>query len=86
MLYLTSDVTLNTYIQIACLPAASTSYPTTSSYAYAVGWGVTTNGATTTPDVLYNEKLTTYPQGNCNYYNYYDAGMVCAGKLNISSK
>ena len=85
MLYLTSDVTLNNYIQIACLPAASTSYPATYTSAYAVGWGVTVNGGAT-PDVLYNEKLTTYPQGNCNYYNYYDAGMVCAGKPNISSK
>ena len=80
MLYLTSDVTLNNWIQIACLPAASTSYPPMNSYVYGVGWA-TYNML----DLLYNAKLTVDNINYCTYDNSFnDTGMVCAGEPFIS--
>jgi secreted trypsin-like serine protease len=83
ILYLTSNVILNKYIQIACLPSAvSTSYPGTSVFAYAAGFGITSNQATAEPDLLNNVKLTVYPYTNCNYIYFIDAQQICAGNTN----
>ena len=80
MLYLTSDVTLNNYIQIACLPSATSStFPGTNVFAYAAGWGLTSTYAITQPDLLNNVKLTVYPASNCAYTDFFDAGQICAG-------
>ncbi len=83
LLYLESDVTLNNYIQIACLPSASsTSYPGANIVVYAAGWGLLNSSESTTPNILNNVKLSTYSSSKCPYSNFYDAGMICAGNKN----
>jgi secreted trypsin-like serine protease len=80
LLKLSSPVTLNNYIQIACLPTAqSTTYPGVGLSVYAAGWGLLSSSSATTPNQLYNVKLTTYPAANCPYQGYFDAGTICAG-------
>jgi secreted trypsin-like serine protease len=80
MLYLSAAVTLNSYIQIACLPTTtSTSYPGVGVSVYAAGWGVTSTYATSYPNVLQNVKLTTYSASTCPYQYFFNSGMICAG-------
>jgi trypsin len=80
LLYLASDVTLNNYIQIACIPStSSTSYPGINLDVYAAGWGLLSSSESTTPNLLYNVKLSTYSSAQCPYSGYYDDGMICAG-------
>ena len=82
LFYLSSDVTLNNYIQIACLPTStSTSYPGVNLDVYAVGWGKLSSSDTITPNLLNNVKLSTYTASQCPYTTFYDAGMICAGNL-----
>ena len=72
MLKLSSPVTLNNYIQIACLPPVqSTTYPGVGVTVYAVGFQ--------NQKVTY-VKLTIYPAANCSYTSYFDAGMICSGE------
>ena len=80
LLYLSSDVTLSNYIQVACLPSAvSSTYPGTNVFAYAAGWGKTSTNAASLPTLLNNVKLTVYTASSCSYSNYFDAGQICAG-------
>ncbi len=80
MLYLDSDVTLTSNIQIACLPTStSTSYPGVYEDVYAAGWGLLSSSHTTTPNLLYNVKLSTYYASQCPYPDFYDDGIICAG-------
>ena len=84
LFYLSTDVTLNNYIQIACLPTStstSTSYPGVNLDVYAVGWGKLSSSDTTTPNLLNNVKLSTYTASQCPYTTFYDAGIICAGNL-----
>ena len=77
---MTSDATLNEYIQIACLPSnLSSTYPDTSMPVYAAGWGLASSGASSTPDLLNNVKLTVYTSANCRYTYFSDAAQICAG-------
>jgi hypothetical protein len=81
MLYLTRDVTLNNYIQPACLPSASsTSYPGTYVDVYTAGWGFLNSGDVTSPNVLYNVKLSTYTAAQCPFIIFDDVLLICAGK------
>ena len=81
LLYLTSPVTLNNYIQLACLPSSSTTYPGTNVFGYAAGYGSTyLNGLT--QNQLYNVKLTIYPPSNCPYTGFTTANQICAGNIN----
>ena len=80
LLYLSADVTLNSNIQTACLPtSSSTSYPGENIEVYAAGWGLLNSDDSTTPNLLYNVKLSTYAASLCPYPSFYDAGMICAG-------
>ena len=81
LLYLTNEVTLNNYIQTACLPtSSSTSYPGVNLDVYAAGWGFLNNYDATTPNLLYNVKLSTYATSQCPYSGFDTAGMICAGR------
>ena len=81
MLYLTSDVALNSYIQPACLPpSSSSSYPGTNVDVFTAGWGYLNSDNATLPNLLYNVKLSTYPASQCPYSIFNDALMICAGK------
>jgi len=78
LLHLTSPVALSNNIQLACLPASSTTYPGTSGFVYAVGWGLlSTNGAS--PNKLYNVKLSLYPASYCPYSGFDTNNQICAG-------
>lgn len=78
---------MNEYIQIACLPDPQISgYPIASNQdAYAVGWGTTSSGATTTPNTLQNTKITVYNSSMCSNVlpsiskNW--QSQICAGSL-----
>ncbi len=80
-------MTLSDFIQIACLPnAQSSTFPGTNVFAYASGWGLTSNSATAGSDLLKNVILTVYPSTACYYSVFFDAGEICAGKINIKSE
>ena len=82
MFTLTRPVTLNSYIKIAILPSASNSYPGTNVYAYAAGWGYTSTNAVTTPNQLYQVKLTVYTANYCPYSGFNTLYQICAGNVN----
>ena len=83
LIRLAYNVTLNNYIQLACLPSQlSISFPGTSGDAYAAGWGLTQSFGYSTPDLLFNVKLSIYSSSQCLYSSYFDPGMICAGKTN----
>ena len=83
MLYLTDDVILNNFIQIACMPTTlSNSFPDLNSNAYAAGWGFTDstfpfNDPAFTPDLLSNVKLTIFNSNLCLNSNKNET--ICAG-------
>jgi hypothetical protein len=80
LLYLSADVTLNNYIQTACIPTSpSTSYPGENIDVYAAGWGLLSSADSTGPNLLYNVKLSTYAASLCPYSSFDSAGMICAG-------
>ena len=82
-----NEVTLNKFIQIACLPSYSPSYPDngTDLDAFAVGWGKSATNATVAPDLLNNVKLKIYNSSMCSQTgvsvtkNW--ASQICAGDL-----
>ena len=86
LIILSKEVELNNYIQIACLPAPSTTYPNPNGpnpFAYAAGWGTLYTGGPT-PSQLNNLKLTIYPSTYC--YGVNDGinnwnGQICAGEI-----
>jgi hypothetical protein len=83
LLYLTTDVTLNSFIQTACLPPySSVYYPGLNMDVFAVGWGLLASTDSTTPNILYNVKLKTHTQSQCPYSIFNNFGMICAGKYN----
>ena len=85
MLKLTTPVTLNNFIQLACLPTTqSTTYPAAGLSVYAVGWGLLSSSATSTPNLLYNVRLSTYAARQCPYSGFNSAGMSCAGEKNMN--
>lgn len=79
------DVTLNKYIQVACLPQqTSSSYPSTNSSAWIVGWGLTQEDGVVSR-LLKNAKVTIYDgdQYCLNYNPYIDWNkQICAGEYN----
>jgi trypsin len=79
LLFLPTNVTLNNYIQIACLPKeSSNTYPGTNVSVYAAGWGTLSSGGNQ-PDKLQNVKLTAYPASSCTKVNQLTNGQICAG-------
>jgi secreted trypsin-like serine protease len=82
LLRLTSLVDLNSNIQIACLPTSvSNTFPTAGTSVYAAGWGKLSYSAFSTPNDLYNVKLSVYASNLCSnvYSGYSPDKMVCAG-------
>ncbi len=78
---LSSDVVLNNYIQIGCLPGIkSNTYPGTNVDVYAAGWGRLNFGGTV-PDSLYNVKLTAYDASSCSKVGTLNNGQICAGLI-----
>lgn len=79
---LANPVVLNKYIKLACLPSTiSNNYPLSDIPCYASGWGTLTEGGST-PDVLYNVKLSVLNSSEChNYPNYIAESQVCAGNV-----
>ncbi len=82
-----SPVTLNNYIQIACLPSNKTvSFPSFNQTGYIVGWG-TIGETQDNPSVLKNAKITVYNSSACDSTisemtkNY--TTQICAGNLTI---
>jgi len=74
-------VTLNNFIQLACLPTTqSTTYVGAGLSVYAAGWGLLSSSSPSTPNLLYNVKLSTYAASSCPYSGFNSAGMICAGK------
>lgn len=65
LLILDSDITLNTYVKLACLPNASTTYPPVNQNVWASGWGALSSGGSS-PDKLQNVKLTVYNSAMCS--------------------
>jgi secreted trypsin-like serine protease len=79
ILTLTNKATLNNYIQIACLPtASSSSYPGTNVDVYAAGWGALSFGGSS-PNKLYNVKIIAYPASSCSKVARLTSGQICAG-------
>lgn len=65
MLKLDKQVTLNEYIQIACLPdpRLGTYPPSSDVAAFIAGWGTLSSGGAV-PDQLNNVKITIYDGAN----------------------
>jgi secreted trypsin-like serine protease len=85
ILKLSQNVTLNEYIQIACLPKSqSNTYPGTNIPGWIVGWGTTNYGGSES-NLLRNAKITIYDSSKCNSVlpaiskNWYS--QICAGEL-----
>lgn len=84
ILKLAEPVTLNNYVQIACLPDPSIkNYPTKSDIdAYAIGWGAVYEGGYI-PDSLRNVVITIYNNSMCSNVstnpNDWDS-QICAGE------
>lgn len=73
---LSRPFTLNSVIQIACLPRPSITQPFLSfnSFVYAAGWGLTNpNTNSQIPSVQYNVKLKVY---NSTYCSNYQSGLI----------
>jgi secreted trypsin-like serine protease len=83
ILKLSSPATLNIYIQPACLPTQSTSYPSTSYSSWAVGWGAISSTSTSASSTLRNVKLTIYDgRLYCAGYNFFSStSQICAGSV-----
>lgn len=80
---LTEEVSLNNYVQVACLPTKkSNEYPVPEEDSYAAGWGTLASGGTT-PDILNDVKLTIYRSSRCkNVGNDLDwDSQICAGDI-----
>ena len=76
---LSSEVSFNNNIQIACLPRLlSSTYPGTNVDVYAAGWGTLSSGGDT-PDNLNNVKITAYDASYCSNVGLLNAGQICAG-------
>ena len=83
ILKLSSEVTLNNYIHIACLPqVSSNSYPPANSVAYVAGWG-TLSYEGSSPSNLNNVRITVYNSSRCG--NVTDTNdwnsQICAGEI-----
>lgn len=67
LIELDSEVTLNNYVQLGCVPDSSISnYPSSTGMdVWAAGWGSLTSGRTG-PDNLYNVKMTLYSSSSCS--------------------
>ena len=83
ILKLRSEVKLNSFIQIACLPKVfSNSYPTENSTAYVAGWGALSNGGSLSNN-LSNIRITVYSSSSCanvpgtKNWN----SQICAGEI-----
>jgi len=82
LLILDQNITLNTYVKLACLPNSSSSYPPVNQNAWASGWGTLSSGGSQ-PDKMQNVKLTIYSSSMCN--NVFPSltkswdNQVCAG-------
>ena len=83
MLILNNEIQLNNYTQVACLPQKSTTFPTANTASYAAGWGTTSSGASSTPNILRNVKLTVYDGSSCSKVNsvFNWNGQICAGEV-----
>ena len=66
---LSSPVTLNQYIQIACLPSQSTSFPQDGLTGVVTGWGASVYDGPNT-DLLQNVRLDIYNNATCESYGY----------------
>lgn len=83
-----NEVSLNTNIQIACLPSAqSSSYPAVNQPAWTVGWGTTINGGglDNLSNVLKNVKITVYQSSFCGnvlpFLTKSWNSQICSGEL-----
>ena len=78
---LSSEAPLSTTIQVACLPITNdVDYPTPDTFAYAIGWGLTTEGGEIS-EILQNVKLMIYDGSTyCSYYGSTDwSKQICSG-------
>ncbi len=78
------NVTLDNYIQVACLPSyVSSSYPSYPAFSYAAGWGSTSFGGQPS-NTLRNVKLNIYdPSLYCTSFSNYAEWnkQICAGEF-----
>jgi hypothetical protein len=86
-MFLSSPVTLNDYVQTACLPPSqSSTIPAANLTGVAVGWGTTSLGGTI-PGFLSNVRVDIYSETACigfgydpaQGYSYNVSSQVCAG-------
>ena len=72
-------VTLNNFIQTACLPGITYPKNNINDNVYAAGWGLLNSDDFYTPDLLHNVKLSILGDKNCAYEDFSDASMLCVG-------
>ena len=82
---LSIKVDLNEKIQVSCLPENSQIYPKYFNInAYVVGWGKTSQAASTTPNILQEALITVYDSSKCNLVGIGTPknwnNQICAGK------
>jgi hypothetical protein len=85
-MFLSSPVTLNNFVQTACLPQSqSSNIPSANLTGVAVGWGSNSLGLPR-PGYLSNVRVKIYSETACigfGYdpvdYSYNDSTQVCAG-------
>lgn len=83
-----SSVTLDQYVQIACLPPQSNIYPSENLTGVIVGWGAKAYNGSNSND-LQNARLDIFSNSTCVSYGYSDGyqnnynSAFCAGNVII---
>ena len=81
-----SSVTLNQYVQIACLPPQSNIYPSEGLTGVIVGWGAKAYNGINSND-LQNARLDIFSNLKCDGFGYFDGytnnytSAFCAGNF-----
>ncbi|XP_059426085.1 elastase-1-like [Carassius carassius] len=81
LLHLSTDATLNKYVQLATLPPSGQVLPHNNP-CYITGWGLTSNGGSSS-DVLIQAPLPVVNYNTCSrsdwWGSYVQENMICAG-------
>lgn len=86
LLILSTPVTLGAKVQLACLPAQSSTYPSVGSSGYAVGWGVDNMSTKGLPQFLYNVKLPINDPSQCYVASLSNSkSQICAGSTGVDT-